>query len=60
MTEIFYTMRGVHWCNKKIETIIEVLIIHSTHFPSKRAYVKLASQGGWRDRNVEIALILHM
>ena len=32
-------MRGVHWCNKKIETIIEVLIIHSTHFPSKRTYV---------------------
>jgi hypothetical protein len=52
MTEILYGMRGVHWCKKKITVKFEVLIIHSSHFLSKRAYVKLASQVG---REIEIS-----
>jgi hypothetical protein len=59
MTEIFYATRGMHWCNKKIEMKIEVLIIHSSCYPSKRAYVKLASQGGGEIENSK-SLVLHV
>ena len=58
MTEIFYTTRGVHWCNKKNrDERVEVLIIHSTRHPSKRAYVDSPRARWWRDRKLEIARV---
>ena len=56
---MFYATRGVHWCNKKITMKIEVLIIHSSCYPSKRAYVKLASQVGGEIENSK-SLVLHV
>ena len=42
---------------KKIAMKVEVLIIHSTRYPSKRAYVDSPRARWWRDRKLEIARV---
>ena len=60
MTEISYTTRGVYWCNKKIAIKVEVLIIHSTRYPSKRAYVETARELGGGEIENSKSLVLHV
>ena len=56
MAEMFYTTRGVHWCNYKIAMEVEVLINHSLPFKTS-IYVDSPRARWWRDRKLEIARV---
>ena len=57
MTEIFYTTRGMHWCNTKNRDESRG-VNHSQHMlPFKRAYVDSPRARWWRDRKLEIARV---
>eukprot|EP00966_Prymnesium_polylepis_P061985 1438221-Prymnesium_polylepis.1 len=59
MAEIFYATREVHWCNNKIATKIEVLIIHSSHFNVHRNQ-PVSQVGGEIESSKSLVLHVHI